>query len=264
MIFLDAGTPPYVNDLTQEFGVTVLDGSVGYPDLRSDPGAFNIIDIEQNHPMTSGIGAIRVNWGSPMTTSPPVVDAKVQALATVPSEMVAWRATTPGPYAYAVAVEYGRGKIAIVADQAAFQGHGHGDNFVASTMRWLSSSNQTETASPGQMEQPGREKPQQDDQRFEPRSGLDENRRQGDLLRKQEELRRAFEQGNQAQAGQQGLDLLGPVDPLLNNVPTRGFFTNSSAGEFKDIDALFDSTSLAVLGIILTLVATSLSLVKGS
>lgn len=47
-------------------------------------------------------------------------------------------------------------------------------------------------------------------------------------------------------------------------LPTRGFFSNSASGEVSDIDRLLDPTALAVLGILLTLVATSLSLVKGS
>ena len=264
LIFLDAGTPPYINDLTQEFGVEVHGGSVAYPGLREDPGAFNIIDIGHNHPVTADIGAIRVNWSAPMTMSPPKLDAKVHVLAFAPDEVVASRTTTPGPYAYAVAVEYGNGKIVIAADQSPFQGQGKAGNFVASTLDWLATSDTAGAASPGQQEPPGRGKPEQGNQRFEPQINLDEAKRQEDLLRKQEELRRISGQGNQVQAGQQGLGLLDPSNPLGKNLPTRGFFTNSPAGAFSDIDSFFDPTSLAVVGIILTLLATSLSLVKGS
>ena len=45
---------------------------------------------------------------------------------------------------------------------------------------------------------------------------------------------------------------------------TRGFFSNSASGDMDDLNRFMDPTTLAVLGILLTLVATSLSLVKGS
>ena len=47
-------------------------------------------------------------------------------------------------------------------------------------------------------------------------------------------------------------------------LPSRGFFTNSASGSMSDVDNFMDPTTLAVLGILLTLVATSLSLVKGN
>ena len=65
-------------------------------------------------------------------------------------------------------------------------------------------------------------------------------------------------------AGPPGLKPLDPPNPLRTSSPTRGFFTNSSSGEFSDIDRLIDPTSLAVLGILLTLLATSISLFKGN
>ena len=75
-----------------------------------------------------------------------------------------------------------------------------------------------------------------------------------------------FDRGIQIQTSQQGPNA-NPLDPsplARMNLPTRGFFTNSSSGEINDIDKLFDPTWLAVAGIILTLLATSLSLVKGN
>ncbi len=46
--------------------------------------------------------------------------------------------------------------------------------------------------------------------------------------------------------------------------PRRGFFTNSAAGEANAVDKLMDPSTLAVLGILMTLLATSLSLLKGN
>ena len=148
LIFLDQKTPPYINGLTQEFGITVHGGTVLFPELRRDQGAFDITNIGQNHPITAGISSIRVNWSAPMTTSPPRLDAKVQALAFAPDEMVAGRATAPGPYAFAVAVEYGKGKIAIVADQSSFRGFGEEGEIGFNTLKWLSTSAAAPVASP--------------------------------------------------------------------------------------------------------------------
>jgi hypothetical protein len=46
--------------------------------------------------------------------------------------------------------------------------------------------------------------------------------------------------------------------------PRRGFFTNSAVGEANAVDKLMDPSTLAVLGILITLLATSLSLLKGN
>jgi len=148
LIFLDQKTPPYINGLTQEFGVTVHGGTVLFPELRRDQGAFEITDIFQDHPITDGISSIRVNWSAPMTMSPPKRDATVQVLAFAPDEMVAGRATPPGPYAFAVAVEYGKGKIAIVADQSSFRGFGEDGEIGFNTLKWLSTATAAPMASP--------------------------------------------------------------------------------------------------------------------
>ena len=56
-----------------------------------------------------------------------------------------------------------------------------------------------------------------------------------------------------------------PVDASApDRGPTRGFFINSASGEIGDLDKFMDPTMLAVLGILLTLLASSLSLVKGN
>ena len=200
-----------------------------------------------------------------MTLSPPKLNAKVQALAFAPDEMVVGRERTPGPYVYAVAVEYGTGKIAIVADQSSFQRIGEQGEIGFNILNWLAGSVTTPMASPGQQEQPGRRRPERDNQRIEPQSQANQQRRrQEDLLGQQEELRRTFGQGTQVRSGQQGLNPLDPSNPLRKNLPTRGFFTNSASGALGDIERFMDPTSLAVFGILLTLLATSLSLFKGN
>ena len=55
-----------------------------------------------------------------------------------------------------------------------------------------------------------------------------------------------------------------PGAPPPNRDPIRGFFTNSASGNMSDLNSFMDPTKLAVLGILLTLVATSLSLFKGN
>lgn len=57
-----------------------------------------------------------------------------------------------------------------------------------------------------------------------------------------------------------------PAGGLLrrNRLSGRGFFTNSASGDAGGFDRALDPTTLAVIGILLTLVATSTSLFKGN
>ena len=114
---------------------------------------------------------------------------------------------------------------------------------------------------------------QLDQERFRQQERLDRERTEQERQWMEQERRlnqERFGRGIQLQAGQQGPigDLRDPSGLLPGtlrvNSPTRGFFTNSPTGQLSDIDKIIDPTSLAVLGILLTLVATSLSLVKGS
>ena len=99
-----------------------------------------------------------------------------------------------------------------------------------------------------QQEQLDRERIDQERQRLERERQLNQDR---------------FDRGVQLQTGRNG-NFQDASRDFGRNLPTRGFFTNSASGEISDIDKLLDPTSLAILGILLTLVATSLSLVKGS
>ena len=55
-----------------------------------------------------------------------------------------------------------------------------------------------------------------------------------------------------------------PGDPAPDRGPTRGFFTNSAIGGLGTANQFMDPTMLAVLGILLTLGATVMQMVKGS
>ncbi|MDP6228024.1 MAG: hypothetical protein QF714_10060 [Dehalococcoidia bacterium] len=72
-----------------------------------------------------------------------------------------------------------------------------------------------------------------------------------------------MERESQEQTTAEGEDQ--PADGQPNDEgPRRGFFTNSAAGEANAVGKIMDPSTLAVLGILLTLVATSLSLLKGN
>ena len=72
-----------------------------------------------------------------------------------------------------------------------------------------------------------------------------------------------LERESQEQTTAEGEDQ--PADGQPNDEgPRRGFFTNSAAGEANAVDKIMDPSTLAVLGILLTFVATSLSLLKGN
>ena len=53
-------------------------------------------------------------------------------------------------------------------------------------------------------------------------------------------------------------------DPSIKSRVGRGFFTNSASGSVSDVDRFIDPTTLAVISILLTLLATSISLVRGN
>ncbi|PKB78548.1 MAG: hypothetical protein BZY88_17820 [SAR202 cluster bacterium Io17-Chloro-G9] len=97
-------------------------------------------------------------------------------------------------------------------------------------------------------------------------------RRQEELDRQRfaEELRRQQERQRQDPNIQQGSNRSGTgggddgQKKSGGGLPTRGFFTNSVSGSISDVDKFMDPTTLAVFGILLTLLATSLSLVKGN
>ena len=102
---------------------------------------------------------------------------------------------------------------------------------------------------------------------FEEQRLLQQERSDRERMDQQRLLNRdRFGRGIQIQASQQAptADLRDPSPSTRINLRNRGFFTNSPSGEINDFDKLLDPTSLAVAGIILTLLATSLSLVKGS
>ena len=110
-----------------------------------------------------------------------------------------------------------------------------------------------------------------EEERFRQQEQMDRDRIEQERQRMEQERRldqERFNRESQLRTGQRGSTsvLSDPSAPLRipRNLPTRGFFTNSSTGEISDIDEVMDPTSLAVLGILLTLVATSFSLVKGN
>ena len=119
-----------------------------------------------------------------------------------------------------------------------------------------------------QERQPFEQQRNLEEERFRQQEELDRQRIGQDRQRLDQERRlnqERFNRESQFQTGQFGANI-DPSNPIRipTNLPTRGFFTNSSTGEFSDIDKLMDPTSLAVLGILLTLLASSLSLFKGS
>ena len=100
---------------------------------------------------------------------------------------------------------------------------------------------------------------QREEERFRLQEESDRRRFDEELRRQQESQRR--DQG----FGQQNFDRPGePGGVDGGRKSPRGFFTNSVSGSVSDVDKFMDPTTLAVFGILLTLVATSLSLFKGN
>lgn len=101
----------------------------------------------------------------------------------------------------------------------------------------------------------------------EERARLDQER-----LKRDDERMRLEAQLNQNRPGQgpggnpPGTGTLGnpPVDVRASTGPTRGFFTNSQIGQLGSVNQLLDPATLAVIGILITLAATTLQLFKGN
>ena len=101
----------------------------------------------------------------------------------------------------------------------------------------------------------------------EERARLDQER----LKREDERLRQdsAFNpvrdgQGPGGQPPNSGDPNRGPGGANVNTGPTRGFFTNSQIGQLGSVNNLLDPATLAVIGILITLAASTLQLVKGN
>jgi hypothetical protein len=97
----------------------------------------------------------------------------------------------------------------------------------------------------------------------EERARLDQER----LRRDDERLRQesAFNQNRQGQGpGGSSPEAGGSGDAQANTGPTRGFFTNSQIGQLGSLNNFLEPATLAVIGILITLVASTLQLVKGN
>lgn len=91
----------------------------------------------------------------------------------------------------------------------------------------------------------------------EQRARLDQDRlaRDEELLRQKLALEKKQEEGNGP--GKKVID-----DPVQKG-PSRGFFTNSQIGQLGSVNRAIDPSTLAVIGILITLVATMMQMVKG-
>ena len=107
------------------------------------------------------------------------------------------------------------------------------------------------------------------------RARLDQERlkREQQLLRQEVELNRDRQRLEQSRRQGQGQNGQPPVindadqrtgDQAVQNGPSRGFFTNSQVGQIGAVNRALDPSTLAVIGILITLTATTLQLFKGN
>ena len=143
LVFVDEGLPYYVNALTQKLGATVYRGEVTSNEDARWPGGFDITDIDSSHPITRGIDRLQASGMAPVVISQPEVEAEVEVLAYAPEGTEASATSSSGPFAHTVAIEYGQGRVVIVADNFPFADNANsadarlGENAI----RWLSESN---------------------------------------------------------------------------------------------------------------------------
>jgi hypothetical protein len=91
----------------------------------------------------------------------------------------------------------------------------------------------------------------------EQRARLDQDRlaQEQKLIRQKADLEK---QGNKIQDPEKKV-----IDDPVQKGPSRGFFTNSQIGQLGTVNQLIDPSTLAVIGILITLAATTMQMVKG-
>jgi hypothetical protein len=129
-----------LNRLTQHFGVQVYGREVTSLVNQGSPSVFGIINIDKGHPITQGIDRLTASRMAPMVVTQPLLEARVQVLARTNEGTEAGDAPSAGPYAHTVAIEYGAGRVLIIADLYPFNGRPDQveQQFVANAITWLS------------------------------------------------------------------------------------------------------------------------------
>jgi len=135
LILGDAWISSAINPLTREFGVYMDPEAVRAKEYLEEEGEFLVTNFDSLHPVTKNISLATVNWMCPMT-----VTGQAEALAYTPVNTHS--DGRKGPFPYIAVTEYGKGRVAIFADQALFVGpfyRGSQHEILAeNVMRWLS------------------------------------------------------------------------------------------------------------------------------
>lgn len=112
----DQRMPTFVNSLSENFGVAFGSGTVIADSHLWDEGSSEITIMAGGHLVNENVDTPVVNYMSPVLISAPQLDAKVVVLAFANGDAQALLGSCAGPFAYAVAIEYGKGRIVILAD----------------------------------------------------------------------------------------------------------------------------------------------------
>jgi serine/threonine protein kinase len=111
-----------VNRLTQQFGVRAYGGVVTSLADSGSPGVFGITNIDKSHPVTRGIDEITASGMAPVVVTRPQLEAQVRVLVQAAEGVEAAEGPSAGPFAHTVAIEYGEGRVLIIADSFPFVG----------------------------------------------------------------------------------------------------------------------------------------------
>ena len=145
LLWVDEGLPYYVNTLTQRLGVTVYRGGVISSSSFDEhwPGGFEIASIDRSHPVTQGIDRLQANQMAPLVVSQSQGDAQVEVIASAPEDAEAPFALSDGPFAHTIAIEYGAGRIVIVADSSPFSDYANSEDerLGVNAIKWLAQLN---------------------------------------------------------------------------------------------------------------------------
>jgi hypothetical protein len=144
LLLADAFPSQALNDLATAFGVTFLPGVVVSHSGDWDPQSYWAIDIYRDHPITHAGYSFHTNWGCAVELAVPGVtlaSSKANTWADEDADGEQDATERAGPFALAVALEFGAGRVVAIADNAfhdSMLGFAGNRTLILGAIEWLS------------------------------------------------------------------------------------------------------------------------------
>jgi len=121
-----------MNSLVERFGLKFYQGAVRASRYLWDEGSFLVTDIVHGHRVTEGVESVIANWMVPIRLLSP--NPNVTVLIYAPSDARAPELS--GPFVHTAVIEYGAGRIVVMADEFVFKFEPD-NTLVKNILEWL-------------------------------------------------------------------------------------------------------------------------------